>query len=124
MKRLKRYSKHLLAAFFVFAGVNHFIMPDFYLGLIPPYFPAPEAINVVSGVLEILGGLGLWIPRLQRWAAWGLFALLLAFIPAHVYFLQIGSCVENSLCVPEWVSWARLLVIHPMLLAWVWWHRD
>ncbi|GAB5517955.1 MAG: DoxX family protein [Rhodothermales bacterium] len=121
---MKRLSKHVLAAVFVFAGLNHFINPQFYLPLIPPYFPFPEGINIISGLLEIVFGAMIWVPKLQRYAAYGLIGLMLAFIPAHIYHIQMGGCINEVLCVPLWASWLRLLVVHPLLIAWIWWHRE
>lgn len=107
--------------FYLVAGVNHFVTPDFYIPLIPPFFTNPEWINILSGVAEVLLGLGvLYLPTRKR-AAWGIFGLLLCFIPSHVYFIQIGSCIEGGLCAPEWVGWFRLLVVHPLLLFWAFW---
>ncbi len=107
--------------FYLVAGVNHFVTPDFYLPLIPPFFTNPEWINILSGVAEVLLGLGvLYLPTRKR-AAWGIFGMLLCFIPSHVYFIQLGSCLEGGLCVPEWVGWVRLLIIHPILLLWSFW---
>lgn len=63
-------------------------------------------------------GFGLLFPKLRDLAAWGIIVLLLLFIPSHVYFIQIGSCVEDGLCVPSWVAWVRLLIIHPLLVLW------
>jgi len=112
---------HALAYFFLAAGINHFIAPEFYLPLIPPFFSYPELINVLSGIGEILLGLGImYFPTRSR-AAWGIVILLIAFIPSHVYFIEIGSCIENGLCVPEWVGWFRLLIIHPILIFWAYW---
>lgn len=115
MKKLLRY---LLSLFFVFAGVNHFVNPEFYLPLIPPYFPYPDAINLVSGIIEIGFGVGLLIRKVSKYAAWGIIALLVAFIPSHVYFIQIGSCVPDGLCVPELLGWLRLVLVHPILIGW------
>jgi uncharacterized membrane protein len=112
---------YALAYFFLAAGINHFIAPEFYLPLIPPFFSYPELINVLSGIGEILLGLGImYFPTRSR-AAWGILILLIAFIPSHVYFIEIGSCIENGLCVPEWVGWVRLLIIHPILIFWAYW---
>lgn len=112
----------ITAAFYILAGFNHFVSPEFYLPLIPPYFSNAEVINSLSGVLEIAGGIGLLVSGVRRYAAWGIGLLLLAFIPSHVYFIQIGSCIdaEGSLCVPEWVGYIRLMIIHPILLWWSW----
>ena len=120
---IKKASFSILVFFFILAGLNHFRAPDFYLPLIPEYLPFPDGINYVSGVLEILLGVGL-IPRLsRRWAAYGIIAMLIAFIPSHVYFIEKGGCLDGGLCVPSWVAWVRLVVVHPLLIAWVWYHR-
>ena len=47
---LKRINLFLLSGFYVFAGANHFINPEFYLGLIPEYLPFPDLINTISGI--------------------------------------------------------------------------
>lgn len=120
---MKKLAFWLLVAFYLFAGVNHFINPSFYTDLIPPYFPWHEAINYGSGIAEILLAI-LLIPRKTRLlASKGIIVLLICFIPAHVYFIQINSCIPDGLCVPEWLGWARLLLVHPILILWAWWCR-
>ena len=110
----------IMTAFYLFAGINHFRDPEFYLPLIPPYLPNPNLINDVSGIIEILLGFGLIFLTTRRFAAYGIIAMLIAFIPAHVHFIQIDSCIEGGLCVPQWIGWARLLLIHPLLIWWAW----
>lgn len=115
---LKKINLFLLSGFYVFAGTNHFINPEFYYGLIPDYLPYHDAINLISGVAEIVLGIGVLFEKTRTWSSYLLVAMLICFIPAHVYFLQIGSCIETGLCVAEWISWVRLLVIHPLLILW------
>ena len=120
-KFVQKFLIYSMGYFYLVAGVNHFNTPDFYLPLIPPFFSNPELINILSGVAEILLGLGvLYLPTRKR-AAWGSFGLLVCFIPSHVYFIQVGSCIEGVLCVPEWAGWVRLLIFHPILLFWAYW---
>lgn len=107
--------------FYLVAGLNHFLTPDFYIPLIPPFFSNPDLINILAGVAEVLLGMGiLYFPTRVR-AAWGITLMLIAFIPAHVYFIQINTCVEGGLCVPEWIGWVRLILIHPLLIFWATW---
>lgn len=117
----KKVLIHGLAYFYVAAGLNHFISPDFYLPLIPPFFSYPEWINLLSGLAEVLLGLGVLYRPTRSRAGLGVVLLLLAFIPSHVYFIQVGSCIENNLCVQEWIGWLRLLFIHPILIYWAYW---
>ena len=74
-----------LAAFFINVGVDHFVNPDFYLSIMPPAFPLHLEAVYVSGFFEVLGGVGVLIPRLRKIAGWGLVALLVAVYPANIY---------------------------------------
>jgi len=107
-----------MVIFYFLAGLNHFIMPDFYYGLIPDYLPFPKIINTLAGIAELTLAGGLLFPMFRRFAAYGIVVMLIAFIPSHIYFIEIGSCVSHGLCVPAWVGWVRLIVIHPLLILW------
>lgn len=120
---LRKFSRWVLAGFFVGAGANHFINPAFYFPLIPDYLPFHWWINFFSGLLEIVLGLGLLSKRTQTFSSFGIIILMVLFIPAHVYFIQRGNCVE-SLCIEPWIGWARLIVIHPLLILWAFSHRN
>lgn len=117
---LRKINLYLLFGFYFVAGLNHFINPEFYYPLIPDYFPFVKAINIASGLIEMALALSLLVPRTRKWASNLIILMLIAFIPSHVYFIQIGSCVEGGLCVSEWIGWIRLLVIHPILIIWAW----
>ncbi len=120
---MKKAAFWLLVVFYLFAGFNHFINPSFYSGLIPPYLPWHDLINIVSGIAEIVLAILLIVPRTRIFAAKGMIVLLIAFIPAHIYFIQINSCIPDGLCVPQWLGWVRLIIVHPLLIAWAWWCR-
>lgn len=113
----KRFTT-LLAAFYGIAGLYHFINPEFYLGLIPDYIPKPIFINYVVGLVELLLGILVLFPDSRKRACHAIMVLLILLIPSHIYFIQIGSCVSDGLCVRNWVSWSRLIIIHPLLIYW------
>jgi uncharacterized membrane protein len=52
--------------------------------MVPSVFPNPATLVSISGVLEILGAVGLLIPGTARWAAVCLAILLVALFPANV----------------------------------------
>lgn len=108
----------LLAIFFVLAGSNHFLSPKIYLGMMPPWLPAPEMANVVSGAAEIVGGLGLLFSKYRRIAGWGLIALLIAVFPANLHVALQGHM--PGLNASPLILWLRL-PLQPGLIAWVWW---
>ena len=74
-----------LSIFFINAGITHFTNLAFYLSIMPPFFPLHEEAVYISGFFEIIGGIGLLIPRFRKIAGWGLFALLIAVYPANIY---------------------------------------
>ncbi len=107
----------LLSLLFIAAGANHFVSPDAYLKIMPEYLPWPLALVYVSGFFEVLGGVGVALPRL-RWAAgWGLIALLVAVFPANVHMLLNSDQFPS---IPFWALVARL-PLQGVLIAWVWW---
>jgi uncharacterized membrane protein len=114
-----------MAIFYAVAGLNHFINPEFYRPLVPPYFRFIEEINLLAGVFEIIAAIlvALPYPFSRRLGSYIIIGFLLAYIPSHMYFIEIGACVEDGLCVPVWVGWLRLLVIHPLLLLWAYIYR-
>jgi uncharacterized membrane protein len=115
-RRARTISRWLLTVFMVGAGVNHFLSPGPYVGMMPEALPAPWMLVYVSGVAEILGGLGLILPETRRLAAWGLIALFIAVFPANLnmalHHLPLGTRE-----VPSWALWARL----PLQGVLIWW---
>lgn len=104
------------ALFYVAAGTLHFIKPDPYLRIMPPYIPWHAAMVRISGGLEILGGLGLLVPPMRRAAAWGLVALLIAVFPANIY-MATNPLEAGAASIPPTLRWGRL----PLQLILIWW---
>ncbi|RJO78345.1 hypothetical protein D5S18_05415 [Nocardia panacis] len=76
-----------LAAMFTVTGVAHFVgMRAEMIAMVPPALPAPAALVTLTGVLELLGVVGLlWSRRTAQWTALGLTFLLVAMFPANVH---------------------------------------
>ena len=70
---IKNISLILMTVFYLVAGINHFLHPENYYALIPPYFPFHQFINMVSGAAEIIFG-GLLIFPSSRKAFSSLFS--------------------------------------------------
>ena len=109
-----------MAAFYVLAGVNHFLNPAFYVNIMPPYLPWHEELVFVSGVAEVALGLAVLVPRLRRAAGWGLILLLVAVLPANVHVAVNDVPMpgrERGAGVWNWVR----LPLQLVLIAWAWW---
>jgi uncharacterized membrane protein len=106
----------LAAILYVVAGALHFIKTDAYLKIMPPYIPWRLAMVWISGVCEILGGLGLLLPQTRRAAAWGLIALLIAVFPANVY-MATNPMEAGAASIAPILRWGRL----PLQFLLGWW---
>jgi uncharacterized membrane protein len=119
MEKLKLGLRWLLTIAMVGVGVNHFLSPATYVAMMPDVLPAPLALVYISGVFEILGGLGLILRATRRFAAWGLIALYIAVFPANVQM-----AVDQTSSIPVWALYARL-PLQLVLIAWAYWYtRD
>ncbi|MFZ4729507.1 MAG: hypothetical protein ACOYMQ_12745, partial [Pseudanabaena sp.] len=74
----------------------------------------------ISGVFEILGGVGLLVPSVSQAAAWGLIALFIAVFPANINMagnrIQMDGIPDSDL-----LRWGRL-PLQAVLIAWAWWY--
>jgi uncharacterized membrane protein len=107
-----------MAILYIGAGINHFLNPDFYLPMMPPYIPAPSTMILLSGVIEVLLGVGLWVPKTRSFAAWAIIAMLFAFMPVHIHMLVNAEQYSD---IPVAVLWARL-PLQALFVAWAYWH--
>jgi uncharacterized membrane protein len=118
MSRARIILLWLAAVFFIGGGINHFLNATFYDRIVPPAFPSPHLLVIISGIAEIAGGIGLLIPPLRRAAGWGLIALLIAVFPANLY-MALERARFADLHFPAWTLWARL-PLQIVFIAWIW----
>jgi uncharacterized membrane protein len=115
--RRTTFSQRALAALFVGSGINHFVIPGPYRAIVPPGLAGnAKQLVEVSGVAEILGGLGVLLAPTRRAAGAGLVALLVAVFPAN---LHMARAHERFARIPRWALYARL-PLQPLLMWWAW----
>ncbi len=117
MNLLKVVSKYLLAVFMIMAGLMHFIAPEFFLKIMPPYLPLHLPLVLLSGLCEMMLGILLIIPRFSHRAAWGIVGLLIAVFPANIYLFQN----QDILPAPALIHFLRL-PLQGALILWAYWH--
>ena len=118
---MKTALRWLLTAGMVGAGVLHFVRPEPYAAIVPPWLPAPMLLVYVSGVAEIAGGLGLILPATRRLAAWGLIALFVAIFPANLHMAVHAISPLGGDPLPAWALWGRL-PLQVVFIAWAYWY--
>ena len=107
-------AKVLFGAFFIGAGLNHFISTDFYLSIMPPYLPWRLPLVYASGVAETALGALLLVRRWSRIAAWGLILLLIAVFPANLHMALNAELYSQF---SPTLLWLRL-PLQGLLIAW------
>jgi len=80
--------------FYSIVGIKHFIEPDYFLSIIPPYLPFHLELVYISGFFEILFGLMILFPKYRYYGAIGLILLLIAVFPANIYLAQSKEAQE------------------------------
>ena len=104
------------AATFLTTGTLHFVLEKFFTAIVPKSLPNPKALVYISGVFEILGGIGVLFSRTRRPAGWGLIALLISVFPANI---NMALNPDRFKQFPAWALWARLpLQFAAIALVW------
>lgn len=101
--------------FFV-GGIGHFRSAGTFASIVPPYVPFPLAVVYISGVFELLGAIGLCVPRWRQWAGNGLIALTICVTPANVYMWMHPQLFPTI--SPTLLFWR--LPVQVLLLAVIW----
>lgn len=109
---------YVLSAFFAFAGIQHFRIPKFFLKITPPWVPYPKVVNILVGIAEITLAIGLLFSATRVYAAWGMFALLIAVFPANIYHYTSGGA--GTKVSMKFLKWR--LPFQFVFLAWTYWY--
>jgi len=117
MKKLKMLGLAIVFLWFFVGGVGHFTKVEFFLSIVPPYVPYALAMVYISGVFELLGAIGICIPRWREWAGNGLIALTICVTPANVYMWMNPQLFPT---ISETALGVRLIV-QVLLIACIWW---
>jgi uncharacterized membrane protein len=103
-----------IVALLLVAGVAHLFAPDLFLRIMPDWTPWKYFWVIVSGIAELLLGVGLLLPRWRILAGWLTIAMLAVYIPVHVLDLLRDQPVVGS----KLIATVRL-PIQLLLMGWV-----
>lgn len=98
----------------IYGGFNHFYKPSFYNPLIPDILPK-LTVSYVFGCIEILLGIGLYINGYQSKAAYGIFILMIFFLPIHIW----DAFRETPAMGSKMAAYIRI-VVQFLFIAWGW----
>ena len=75
---------YVYVLFFVGAGLNHFLNPQFYDAIVPSFIPYPRFVHQFTGILEILIPI-LFFTKYRKEAAIMMIILLVILYGANLY---------------------------------------
>lgn len=114
MKTVKYILTVLFGVFMIFGGVNHFIKPAMYFPFIPDFLPQ-SLINYLSGAVEIILGVGVFLPQSRCASALGILVLMCLFLPLH-----LGDVFRDNPAIgSHTAAWVRL-PIQFLFILWAW----
>jgi uncharacterized membrane protein len=116
MSLAKKILLYLMSVFYILAGINHFISPDFYTKMMPSYLPLHLELVFISGVIEMHLGIALLFQQTRIYAAWGIIFLLIAVFPANI---NMAIHAEEQFDFSKTALYIRL-PIQFLLMAWAW----
>lgn len=82
--------------------------------MLPLWIPAHKFLVALSGVAEIVLGIGLLFESTRSLAAWATIAMLASFLVVHFHMLFDK---EAGLGLPKWALWLRVF----LQFALMWW---
>jgi uncharacterized membrane protein len=86
-----------LSLFFIFTSIGHFIKAEEMSAMLPPFVPYRIQNIYLTGVLEILGAIGVWIAPLMTLTRFRLILMLMFSVLARS--LRTGEHRTGSMCI-------------------------
>jgi uncharacterized membrane protein len=108
-----------LAALPLFASAAiHFARPSVLAAMIPPVFPDRFALVILSGIFEIAGAIGLFLPKVRRTASLCIAVLMVAVFPANIH---VAGRAVGGLPMPGVAERTAMQVVYVVLILLVGW---
>ncbi|HYN99589.1 MAG TPA: DoxX family protein [Actinomycetota bacterium] len=120
MSPLRRMLLAGLALLMGGSGTIHLTKPELYTPIVPRILGHAEFFVFWSGILQILAGLLMLVPRTRRWGAVLTMAILVAVFPANIQMALDGPRPGGGwFAGSSLMLWLRLPV-QPLLVYWAW----
>ncbi len=109
----------IMAIIYLLAGIAHIRSPEGFLAITPSWVPYPEHVIYWTGIAEILGAIGLFIPKVRKFAGIGLALYALCVFPANIHH-AINNIAVNGETLSWWYHGPRL-AFQPIAIWWALW---
>ena len=93
------FQLYFMGVLYAVLGILHFTNTGFYRPFMPKFLPAHDLLIYLSGIAEILLGIGVLFTQTRTLALWGIIAMLIVFLIVHVNMLLPA----NGLGISPWI---------------------
>ncbi len=109
-------ARWLLTIAYLAVGALHLMRPETFLAIMPDWVPFPLQTVQITGVCEILGAIGLTIPRLRWLSGVMLAAYAVCVFPANIHHALDSVAIGGTTL--GWSYHGPRLLLQPVI---VWW---
>ena len=121
INRIKIITMYIMSIFYISVGINHFVDPDWFTQIVPPYLSRYDLELVyISGVCEVMFGVLILFKKTRYYAALGLIVTLAAVFPANIYLAQSDGVAMGTSAA---IAWYRL-PFQSLFIVLAYWHRS
>lgn len=114
---MQKYTLYIITLFFTVGGIAHFVSMDSFIKIMPDYLGYHKELVIISGAFEILGAIGILVPRTRRFAGYGLILLSIAVFPANI---NMALHPEKFPDISVVILYLRL-PLQLVIIAAIWW---
>ena len=98
------FQLYFMGGIYILLGIAHFTHTGFYKPMMPKFLPSHLFLIYLSGIAEILLGIGMLFPVSRNLALILTLLMLFLFLILHINMLFPG----NYLGIPLWILWLRI----------------
>ncbi|MEX1192461.1 MAG: hypothetical protein WEA99_10850 [Brumimicrobium sp.] len=74
-----------MSTMLIFTAVSHFIFTQGMEMMLPGFIPYKTEVVYLTGIIEIVAAIGIFIPSVRMLAAWLVIAFFILVLPANIY---------------------------------------
>ena len=110
-----------MLAMLCFTAIGHFIYAKGMALMIPPVIPFKDSIVFLTGIMEIVLGIGLLFPAVRPYAGYFLIIFFILLLPANIYASMHSINYETAKFDGKGMSylWQRI-PLQLFFIGWVW----
>jgi len=115
---MKELNLFLLSFFYILNAIFHFVFTEYYLPIMPIFFPYHWELILFTGLIEFIFGIGILFKKYRNISIYGIIFILILFMSVHLNMLV----PENTLGYSYSLLIIRVL-FQFVLIYWAWINR-